>query len=556
MVSYRIVCVCFLLLLQNAVFGQINRYMVFFNDKAGTPFTIENPSEFLSQRSIDRRAKHQFNITEQDLPVNPSSVSAISTAGADVYFTSRWMNAALVTMNTSLVATIEGLSIVNRVEYIGPGEVLSRTEIPVTVPDVFLDPPAVHATSEVQNSMIGADQLRGWGAVGTDILVAVFDGGFEGVNEHSPFEHLFSQNKIIAELDFVRNSGNPYQYSNHGTRVLSCIAGYYPPDFTGTAPDVEVIIAVTEEVETPSGQDSEYRVEEYNWLLAAEFADSAGVDIINSSLSYYSFIDESMDYDYAEMDGQTTVIAQAANLAFERGILIVSSQGNSGGDGDSESTFESCNAVKEWCYMGSPADSPNVLAVGAVYDNETRVYFSSFGPTSDGRTKPDVAAMGWSTSSVQGNGFISGSFGTSFSAPLISGYAASLMQAYPELTNAELMALLRDSGSQTDNPDNELGYGIPRFLHISNELGTPYLLQSDNPEPIKAFPNPFESNIYFENLVNENSYRVINIKGQTIGMGVISPYQNTISIDSSLPAGVYFLQISGYINETIKLLKK
>ncbi|MCP4459868.1 MAG: S8 family serine peptidase [Cytophagales bacterium] len=527
-----------------------DRYMVFFNDKANSAYSAGLPLEFLSQRAIDRRVKQSISVTEEDFPVNASYVQEVRDAGAAVYLTSRWKNAALVEMSSSLESSILGLACVASVEFVAPGSKLSTTKVNFSIAETFTDPEVILANTDVQIRMLGADRLHSDGFDGSGMLIAVFDGGFIGVNNNSPFQHLHDEGRIIAELDFVENSGNPYQYASHGTNVLSCIAGAYENDtltFIGTAPKAKFILAVTEEVAT------EYRVEEYNWLLAAEYADSAGVDVINSSLGYTDFDDSSMDYTYENMDGQTTVTTQAANLAASKGILVVNSAGNAGSDSDSSdgSTIESCKSEGNWCYIGAPADSPNVLAVGAVGGDKSRASFSSFGPSYDGRTKPDVSAMGLQTTVVYSSGNIGTNNGTSFSSPLMAGYAASLWQAYPELTNMELMDLIKNTASQTSSPDNELGYGIPHYLIV---LGTSVELG----KRFKVYPNPTESSLTIERIdMVEIAYTLSNLEGKTMIRGVLRIGEDQVKINSSFKSGIYFLRLqSGEQVETIKLLKK
>lgn len=514
-----------------------DRYMVFFMDKANTNFSTSSPLEFLSQRALDRREKHGVSVTEEDLPVNSSYVQELNATGAQVYFTSKWMNAALVEMLPTLEPTVLGLPSVESIEYVAPGSKLSFTEDVFSIAETFTVPSTVAASTDVQVQMIGADRLHSDGFDGDGILIAVFDGGFTGVNMNSPFQQIHDEGRILATLDFVENTGNPYQYSDHGTQVLSCIAGVYSDGattFIGTAPNADFILAVTEDVAT------EYRIEEYNWLLAAEYADSAGVDVINCSLGYTTFDDADMDYTYEGMDGETTVITRAASLASSKGMLVVNAAGNSG--------------TSSWHYIGAPADSPSVLAVGAVGADEVMASFSSFGPSFDGRTKPDISAMGLLTTVVNAPGNIVLSNGTSFSSPLVAGLAASLWQAYPDLTNVELMNLIKNSGNQADAPDNELGYGIPNYLTIIEApLGT-----SGEFGSFKVYPNPMQWSLTIESLEKtEISYQLENIEGKVVAKGVMKTSETQVEIDPSLESGIYFLQLrSGSNIETIKLLKR
>ncbi len=513
--------------------GAQDRYMVFFTDKVGTPFSTEAPLEFLSQRALDRQAKEGYVLTEEDLPVNPTYVQALRDIdGVQVFFTSRWMNAALVQMSPSLEETVKNLPfVVDYPEFVAPNAVLSYDKVPIEIAETFTTPAATTNTTATQINMLGANQLHADGYTGEGILVAVFDGGFSGVNLRAPFEALHQESRIIGGFDYVENSGNPYQYGDHGTRVLSCIAGKYSTTFTGTAPDVRVILAVTEEVAT------EYRIEEYNWLFAAEMADSSGVDIINTSLGYsHSHTDPSMDYTYAQMDGQTAVITKAANEAAARGILLVTSAGNDGNN--------------SWTYISAPADSPEVLAVGAVTATGTRASFSSFGPTADGRIKPDASAMGSGTVTINYDGDMVQSNGTSFSSPLLAGFAASVWQLYPDKTRKEIMELIKSAGSLADNPNNSLGWGIPTYARILTPLSV------DDLVTFHVFPNPFQESLTIQSIENGIVYTLLNMEGKEVKRGVTQAEETQLHI-GDIPTGLYFLHLqSGNFSETVKLLKK
>ena len=520
--------------------------MVFFKDKANTPFTLESPADYLSQKSLDRRLKNGVVLNELDLPVDPAYIQSVnSLGGIEVYFRSKWMNGILVEMDPSKVGDVMNLDIVQSVILVAPGVRLSNVKEEIVIPNTFTNPNSTTTTTDTQLNMLGVARMHEDGYTGAGILMAVFDGGFQGVNNRAAFEHLHANNKIVASYDYVENTDNPYQYDDHGTEVLSCIAAKFGTSISGTGPDVALILAVTEEVyETNGTTDSEYWIEEYNWLFAAEMADSAGVDIIHSSVGYSTFGPlsgtndyEYMNYSYADMDGATTTITKAAEWASERGILVVSSAGNAGGS--------------SWNYITAPADGPNVLSVGSVTASGVKSGFSSFGPTFDGRIKPDVAAMGSSTVVVSADGNIRTSNGTSFAGPLIAGFAASLMQAYSELTSVEIIDLIRRSGSQAANPDNELGYGIPNYLTI---IGEPL---SIDPKPVfEVFPIPIQSNLNVKNLSQRPiSYLLIDIQGKVVFSGSFEGLNHQLSI-SQLRSGIYFLKLSyDGATETFKLLK-
>jgi subtilisin family serine protease len=302
--------------------------------------------------------------------------------------------------------------------------------------------------------MLGVSTMHTLGYAGQGRLIAVFDAGFPGVNTVPCFDSLNQRNGIVATYDFVSNNSFVYAFHPHGTNVLGTLAGYLPGSLIGPAYGAQFILCRTEDAPT------EFRVEETNWLFAAEFADSIGVDIINTSLGYYTFDNPAMDYTPADMDGNTTWITRAADLAASKGILCVASAGNNGSD-------------PAWRVITAPADGDSVLAVGAVSPDSIRVGFSSVGLSATGRIKPDVTAQGDQTIVAMSNGFVAPSSGTSFSGPLVAGLAAGFWQANPSLTAHQVLTHLRNSGHKANSPDSLVGYGIPNFSRAMALAGNP-----------------------------------------------------------------------------------
>ena len=523
----RFLSTCLIILSAWLCHGQ-NRYMVFFTDKDNTPYSTAAPLEFLSQRSLDRRDKNGFGVTAEDLPVDPSYVAELESTGAEVYFTSRWMNAALVQMEESLITTVKGLNSVDSVLWIANGASLSSTKIPVEIASDFIEPAATTLSTDTQNEMLEVNLAHQAGYTGEGIFIAVFDGGFESANEVSPFEHLHANGQIVGVANFVTNSGNPYQdgtEKDHGMKVLSTMAGLFEPNFTGVAPDANYFLLVTEEVET------EYPVEEWNWLLAAEYADSAGVDVINSSLSYGILFDDIEDYPREDFDGETTATAIAANYAAERGIFVVTSAGNDG---------PNINVL-------SPADSPNVLTVGAVNENESKAAFSSIGPTADGRIKPDVMAMGVDAVIVGKSADLGENDGTSFASPIMAGLSALVIQAYPTLTVSELLQVFRNAGHQADAPDNQLGYGIPTFSRIETEIVKLTLGQPDE-LGVLVYPTIFDRELTLRgDFSHFTNYQLLDLRGQVVLQGELDQDLNQLPIEIPLflRRGVYVMSLQG-----------
>ncbi|MCV9386094.1 S8 family serine peptidase [Reichenbachiella ulvae] len=455
-----------------------HRFMVFFADKADSPYSIDAPLEFLSQKALDRRNKSGQSVTEEDLPVNANYLDSLVKYNITPYYSSRWFNAALVEADSVDLESIVATSYILSYEYIAPGVRLNPVKEVTDVNFSPLEPSIISSNSQIQIEMLGVHTMHDQGYNGAGIHVAVFDGGFEAANQTAVFKDVFNNDRLIDRMDFTANSDNVFNYDDHGTNAMSCIVSNYKETLIGTGYGADISLYVTEDVS--DNGNFEYRIEEYNWLLAAERADSVGVDIISSSLGYFDFNDDRMDYSYEEdADGLTSVITRAANLATERGILVVSSAGNEG-----RSTT--------WKYITMPSDSEHVIAVGAVNSLNEKLNFSSFGPTADGRVKPDVVALGSSVAVYHKNNTIGTSSGTSFSAPLITGLVAGMWQQFPELTNLEIKELLLEIGDHSNLPNNETGYGLPNYRRLINDSVLSVKAMFD--ESFTVFPNPFEGN--------------------------------------------------------------
>ena len=445
------------------------RFVVFFTDKENNLFSLDRPEEFLSPAALQRREKQGLTPDESDLPVSPDYLDQIEQKGIRVFFSSKWFNAALVETDSQKLSSILDLPFVRHVEFVAPGAVLKASQKTDSRKEEAREGGFQEAETDLQNKMIGIDRMHTEGFTGQGMLIGVFDSGFGTVDQSSYFRHLFAGGRITGSRDFIRNSNNVYQYDTHGTKVLSVLAALRDGEYIGAAYDASYLLCVTEDVR------SEFRVEEYNWLFAAEYADSIGVDIINSSVGYYDFDDERMNYDYDDMDGNTTVITKAAAMASSKGIVIVCSNGNEGN--------------RPWSYISAPADAEMILSVGAVGPDLARAGFSSFGPTSDGRIKPDVVALGSWTRLASGENTMVGN-GTSFASPLVAGLAAGLWQAFPELSSDDLIRYIRETSSNASSPDTLTGYGVPHFISAFNRIV--YEPEVEIERTFIVFPNPVD----------------------------------------------------------------
>jgi subtilisin family serine protease len=519
------------LLLSQKVNGQ-DKYFVSFIDKNGTPYSIENPEDFLSQKSIERRARQGIEITEKDLPVSPDYIEQVQSTGATVLYPLKWFNGIVVeTSSNEIVQEILNLDPVLMVEQIFEYG-LKAQSLPddefFPVYKVKKDPKDYYnyGSSSTQIKMLSGHSLHNLGYRGKGMTIAVLDAGFFNVNNLPAFDSLNTEGRLIFTRDYVNPNSNIYDEHTHGMIVLSAMAGNIPGQLIGTAPEADYILIRTED------GLSEQIIEEYNWAAGAELADSLGADVINSSLGYYTFDAQWQNHVYEDMDGQTTPVALAANIAAEVGMLVVASAGNEGNSA--------------WQHIISPSDGLYCIAVGAVDENGQYVSFSSIGPSADGRVKPDVAAMGRGTV-VQGtDGQISSANGTSLSAPIISGLAACLWQALPNITVADLRERIHYSSSIYENPNPLIGYGLPNFFNAMYPLSIATDL--DNSQ-LKVFPNPSNGKIMvslpWQNC-SEHSIRVMTIEGKTIINQNFTPNSSVYSIDipSNHPSGLYLIKLT------------
>ncbi|PLK42901.1 S8 family serine peptidase [Emticicia sp. TH156] len=512
-----------------------NQYLVVFKDKANSAYSVNKPNEFLSERSIQRRAKQKIAITERDLPPNTAYLAELSKAGAKVLFKSRWLNAALIETNNATLDKILKFSFVKGLE--GAGDIrnarLNTDAGFKTKKDKFaVEHIADNGLSQTQLAMLGADKLHQRGFKGEGMLIAVLDAGFLNANNLTFFKDLYAENRVVGTYDFVANEKSVYEDDNHGTRVLSCMAAYEDGKIVGTAYKASYLLLRTEDTA------SETRREEANWLFGAEMADSVGVDVINSSLGYTTFDDPRQDYKRADLNGDRALATRAADWAAQAGILVVTSAGNEGND--------------SWKYIGTPADADSVIAVGAVSASRVIASFSSYGPSADGRVKPELAAMGQSTLVGGANNTIVNSNGTSFASPLLAGFAASFWQAYPEFNNMQIRDFLIRSASQYESPDDRLGYGIPNFEKAAQlaELEQLIAVIKKEGRDVAVFPNPFNEKtgavkvwILKDNAGKNFEFNLVDMTGKVIWSMVTD--QRYVTLPSDYWQANYILKVKG-----------
>jgi subtilisin family serine protease len=447
------------------------RYLVLFKDKNNSPFSVNKPADFLSPAAIIRRAKNKIGISTQDLPINPSYIQELKSAGAQIIYPLKWMNGVLIKEKPANIGKIKALKSVAGLYKNMPLDSSSDLRLQSeskqkTLQSTVLD----YGNSLAQVSQLGIDKMHTQGFTGKGIKIAVLDDGFSQADQVGILQSVYAEKRLLATLVTDPGLNSVYAGGAHGTNVWSTIAAQAPGKLMGAAFDAQFALAQTEE------SDHELLVEEANWMRGAEWADSLGTDVITSSLGYSEFDNSKYNHRYTDMDGRTTLVSKAAAWAASKGIVCTISAGNQGN--------------VSWKYISAPADADSILSVGAVDRTGMRVSFSSIGPSFDQRIKPDVAAMGLSTIGVQPSGTIGSFNGTSFSAPLLAGLVAGTLQANPQKTAQEVIEVIRKSGSQASKPDQFLGYGIPHFDRVSQILNP--ILGTELPVQnlVKVYPNP------------------------------------------------------------------
>ena len=419
------------------------KYRVNLKDKSGTEYSIDRPQAFLSERAIERRNRQQLPIVETDLPVSQQYLKELLGTGAKLVTTSKWNNTVVLEVSdTTLMDKVKEMSFVTGVkkvwtqpDSIPPRNKSRKKEVTNEVKE------AGHHYGKAfrQINIHGGDSLHAAGFTGKGMHVAVIDAGFYNADRIKFFKNM----DLLGTRDFVNPNSDIYEENSHGMKVLSCMAANIKDVFVGTAPDASYWLLRSED------QDTEQPIEEDYWAAAIEFADSVGIDVVNTSLGYHAFDEGYPAYRYRDLDGHYSLMSHSASLAADKGIVVVCSAGNSGRGA--------------WKKVTPPGDSENVLTIGALTKDLLNAEFSSIGDTSDGRIKPDVMAIGVN-SVVSGNdGRVSKANGTSFASPTMCGIVACFWQACPWLTAKEVIKAVQQAGDRVDFPDNIYGYGVPNL---------------------------------------------------------------------------------------------
>ncbi len=498
---------------------------IYFTDKPQAAQYLANPISMLSQRALDRRNRLNISLDEKDVPIDNNYLQQIkNTTGITYLAHSKWLNAVHIQGNENDINNLLNLSFVDHIEFANKNiGTISRPQPNNLQPNNKTNTRTTYdyGASYEQIHMLNGELMHEQNFTGQGVLLAIIDAGFIDVNSADIFQHLYQNNNITDVYNFVSHDTNVYQFSSHGTAVLSTIATQSQGEMVGTAPEVSIALYVSEDI------SQEMPIEETYWTQAAERADSLGVDIINTSLSYQDFDRPEYSYTMNDLDGQTSFISRAAATAVSRGITVVVSAGNSGNT--------------SWPKIGMPADSPFVITVGAVDNNRIKTDFSSTGPTADQRIKPDVMALGQNTT-IYNNGNIQTGSGTSFSSPIIAGMVACMIQAYPHKTPMQIKQDLISISDRYNQPDNEYGYGIPDFSLYQTNTVTEITNKG-----ITIYPNPAKKYIHIS---KQTDYQIVSIEGKLIMKGKTRKKQIDIS---QLSDGIYYLSTP---EKTFKFIKE
>jgi hypothetical protein len=530
------------------------KYRIRFIDKADSPYSLSRPEEFLSEKSIERRIRLGIGFDELDLPVNQTYIEQVLALGPGIlHHKSKWFNSiTVITEDSTWLEEVRLLPFVAEVRSIPTGlqsefrdKLITDEDLPGTARmSILCDTFPLYGKAWRQTEMLNAHWLHSLGYMGAGVDVAQFDAGWSRTDILPAFERLRSEGRIKMTRDFVwSDNPNVYTYNSHGTSVLSIMAAWLPGEMVGAAPEANYYLFRTED------PFSEFPVETDNWAVAAELCDSIGIDIINSSLGYSLFDDVSYDFSYDDMNGENVRCSIAAAIAARKGILVVNSAGNSGDD--------------PWRYLTAPSDAEGILAVGAADSQENHAWFSSYGPSADGRVKPDVSAMGAATAYAAQDSTIRTGNGTSFSSPLIAAATACLYQAFPSSSGAQLRDAVIRSASAYTAPTDSLGYGIPDFYKAWQRLQGGSIEQGDF--GASAYPNPCNGQLRVT-LDDAKScgltYSIYDAVGRRVDSSagvVIADGHGTFTLDSivsKLPAGQYTLHIQWELRNSFVSFQK
>lgn len=541
--------------------AQFSRYVVQFKNKGSNSFSLSNPVAYLSARALSRRAKSGIEIDSTDLPITPRYLDSLrSVPNVTILNRSKWLNlVAITTSDPAALTKINSFPFVQSVVPIAAQKAPVQPEDPAKFKEEMIHSLPAGITARTSQIQLNYGQtfnqinfhngqfLHDRGYQGNGMIIAMLDAGYLSYKTNPAFDSIRLNGQILGEWNFVNNTQNTDALHGHGMNCLSTIAANRPGIMVGTAPQAKFWLFITEDV------FSEYPIEEVNWANAAEVADSIGVDLISSSLGYNDFDNPVFDHSYADRNGNTTIVTRAADLAARKGIIVMNSAGNNGTLSDPRK------------YISCPADGDSVVAVGATTVSGTIAGFSSWGPNSAGKIKPNIVSVGQGTIVANSSGNPVASNGTSFSNPNIAGLITSLWSAFPDFSNMKIIDAVQKSAHKYSNPDDRFGYGIPNMRTAF------YLLKADKSRQqfggtgwFKATPNPFSTQIDVAFIADNTGTVTLYLK-KISGATIDSATFRVDSLDYKThrfanldvqPAGYYYVQYKSNTKDSSITLSK
>ncbi|MHB9055688.1 MAG: S8 family serine peptidase [Paludibacteraceae bacterium] len=503
-------------------------FYVQLKDKRNSTYSIEITEAYLSKRAIERRIYYNVPIDSTDLPVNTQYINEIEKLGIHVHCTTKWLNGLTVLLSdTSKISQVRGLTFVKMVQYTG---LTNENQVNYTPKQISSELPYNYGAALTQISHLNGTHLHENNFRGENIHIAILDAGFKGVNTNPAFNLLRNEGRLLVTKDFVNPYSNIYAEDIHGAYVLSTMAAEMDGTYVGTAPKASYLLVRTE------ATIGEYLCEPDFWISGIEYADSAGVDLATTSLGYTTFDDPKMNYTYNDLNGRTARASIAAAMACKKGIILLNAAGNDGNN--------------FWKYISVPADAEGVIAVGSVSKDSVASPFSSIGPASDGRIKPELCAIGTASALVAASGSAVYGSGTSFATPILAGLTACYLQAartkMPPHTLDELRENLYHSAHLYSSPTPKSGYGIPDFAKALDDLKLTKQVYYSGQKAIKIF---IKENVQILRIQLDDTEpqtgiaRLYAINGQLIKKQQFNSSIVKIDIESQT-SGIYILKIS------------
>jgi serine protease AprX len=510
------------------------KFWILFKNKTGTPYSINTPASFLTQKSIARRALYNIPYDNSDLPVTPGYITQVDNVpNVTVLYASKWLNGVVVSIPDIFVAA--ALSAINANTFVLNSAQVNRYKINLPkeiestgTPNNQLSARSAGTNSfdmgvtTAQNQQIGVNCLHEQGFRGQGMTIAVLDIGFNSYSTNPLFDSLRNRGGILGTRDFVDGGNDVEGDGGHGANVLSCMAAVKHKFYIGTAPMANYWLLRTETGPT------ETISEEYNWVRGAEFADSVGVDMLTTSLGYTEFDNPAQNHTQAMLNGRTAPMSIAATMAARKGMFVLNAAGNEG--------------QSSWQKISVPADADSICTVGAIDSLSNVAAFSSVGPTADLRIKPDLVARGQGAWIIGTGGNYAPANGTSFATPILAGAIACHWQANRALNNMAILRNLKATASNAASPNNSRGWGTPNVCQL--KVGIQEKKQLKITE-ISCFPNPFDTEINIQVDQTENSpvtIEVYDLMGKVI-TSIVSNKTEVVLNTGSYADGLYFVKV-------------